>query len=278
MGRAVGLALAERGDRVVAVSRGKAELPFSAEMISWEDLGSVGEVDAVVHLAGENVGQRWTEATKRKILESRVTTAQKLRAGLKKAPPVFVSASGIGYFGDRGDEVLVEESSPGRDFLAEVCVAWERAALAFQTRGSRVVILRFGLVMGAGGGALAKMSLPFRLGLGGRLGDGQQWAPWVHLDDVVALILRAIDDGKMENIYNAVAPELVRNDEFSRQLAKAFGKRTFLPVPAFALKAALGEMSSALLGGQRAQPKRLADLGFSYKYPKLFAALRASVE
>lgn len=269
VGRTLGAALAARGDSVIAVSRG-GDLPFT--MVSWEKLSTVGEADAVVHLAGESVAQRWTAEAKKRIVSSRVETLGRLAA---VRAPVLVSASAIGYYGDRGDEWLEESSPPGSDFLAGVCAEWEKAARALPA--SRTAILRLGMVLGQGGGALAKMIPPFRLGAGGRIGDGRQWVSWIQAEDLVQIFLRAIDDPAWQGVYNAVAPEPVRNAELADALAATLGTKARLPAPAFALRLALGEMAEMLLASQRVSAKRLLTSGFTFRYSKVFEALRASV-
>jgi uncharacterized protein (TIGR01777 family) len=283
VGRALGAALAARGDAVIAVTRhgdaAKAGVPFAAEVASWEGLPALRHVDALVHLAGEPVAQRWTAAAKDRIVSSRLEGARLLLEAATRfegrRPEVLVSASGIGYYGDRGDEPLDEGSSPGTGFLAQTCVAWERAAQDGPPVVPRVAIHRLGMVLGKGGGALAKMAPPFRLGLGGRIGSGRQWVSWVHLDDLVAQLLGSIDDPSRKGVYNAVAPEPVRNAEFTEALARALGRRARFPVPAPALRLAFGEMAGMLLEGQRVAPGRLAAEGFVFRYPRVFEALRA---
>lgn len=258
VGKAVAKALVARGDTVIPVTR-EWTLP--------------AEADCVVHLAGENVAQRWTGETKRKIIESRVGGLEKLR---RVKTGVLISASAVGYYGDRGDELLDETAAPGGDFLAEVCVEWEKAALA--SGAPRTVVLRFGLVVGKGGGALERIVPPFRMGVGGRIGSGKQWMSWIQLDDLVALILRAIDEGGMKGIYNAVSPGAVRNEEMTQEIAATLGVKPRLPVPKFALRVAFGEMAGMLLGSQHVVPERLESEGFSFRYPSIIEALRVSIE
>jgi uncharacterized protein (TIGR01777 family) len=279
VGHALGTALGDRGDFVIALSRGADQkLPFAKGTITWDQLPAVRDVDAIVHLAGENVAQRWTSRAKERIVSSRVGGLAKITDAVQRfqgrKPTVLVSASATGYYGDRGDEMLPEEAHAGIDFLATTCVQWEKAALAVGL--PRTVILRFGMVLGRGG-ALEKMATPFRLGVGGRLGSGEQWVSWIHLKDLVALLVRAIDREQMNGVYNAVSPEPVRNAEFSTALAGVFGKSAPIPVPAAVLRLGLGDMSSMLLGGQRVVPRRLVQDGFHFQYPKISEALRAVV-
>jgi uncharacterized protein len=250
--------------------------PYSARPLS--DPSPLQGVTAVVHLAGANVsGKRWSKAYKQEILDSRVKPTRALvalLAGLPKPPDVLVCASAVGIYGDRGDEELSEESSPGSGFLAEVCLAWEAAAQAARDAGIRVVHLRFGVVLAAHGGALKKMLPIFRTGLGGPLGDGRQWMSWVALEDVVAAIQFALQAPQAEGPVNVVAPEVVTNLVFTRALGKAVQRPTIVRAPAFALKLAFGEMADAtLLASQRVVRSRLTEQGFSFAFPRLDSAL-----
>jgi uncharacterized protein (TIGR01777 family) len=230
---------------------------------------------AVVHLAGEPVAQRWTRSARDRILKSRVEGTKSLVKALSEhPPPVLISASAIGYYGSRGDEILTEASKPGTDFLAQVVIAWEREARFAEQLGVRVVPLRFGVVLGRGGGALKKMLLPFRLGLGGRLGSGKQWMSWIHLDDLIALIGFAIESAHCKGVMNAVAPHPVTNAEFTHDLARALHRPAVFPVPEFALKLLYGEMSQVILGSQRVTPNAALQAGFEFRFPDLGRALR----
>jgi uncharacterized protein len=249
---------------------------------------SFSACDAVVHLAGEPVAQRWTASAKKKILESRVAgTREVVRtlAGLVLKPSVLVSASGVGYYGSRGDEILAEDAGPGADFVGEVSVAWEREAFEAEKAGIRVVCPRIGVVLGPDGGALQKMLPPFNLGIGGRIGSGAQWMSWVHIDDLVKLIGFALSgvsnpSGVSNNValsgpLNAVAPNPVTNAGVTRELARALHRPAILPVPEFVLKLMFGEMASMLLGGQRVIPQAALAAGFQFRYPELGSALAA---
>jgi uncharacterized protein (TIGR01777 family) len=242
------------------------------------DVSALEGIDAVVHLAGENIAARWTATQKAKIRDSRVRGTQLLcetLARLSSPPQVLVSASAIGYYGDRGEEILTEESPPGRGFLPEVCRAWEAATEAAKQRGMRVVILRLGMVLSAAGGALAKMLPPFRLGLGGMVGSGRQYMSWIALDDVVGTIQHAIVTDALQGPTNAVAPQAVTNQEFTRTLGKALGRPTLLPLPAFAARLMFGEMADELLlASTRVQPTKLLGSGYRFRYPELEDALR----
>jgi uncharacterized protein (TIGR01777 family) len=236
-------------------------------------------VEAIFHLAGESVGEgRWTAKKKWRIRESRVAGTQHLVAALKtldKRPPVLVSASAVGFYGSRGVQVLDETTSPGNDFLSEVCQAWEAASQAAKPLGVRVVNPRLGVVLGDGGGALAKMLLPFKLGAGGRLGNGNQWMPWVHVDDVVGLMLHAVKHAEIEGPINAVSPNPVTNREFTRILAAALHRPAIFPAPAFGLKLLLGEFADVLLGSQRVVPRVAERTGYTFHFADLAAALQA---
>jgi uncharacterized protein len=230
---------------------------------------------AVVHLAGEPVAQRWTASARDRILNSRIQGTRSLVAGLRKHPPaVLVSASAVGYYGSRGDEILTEDSPPSSDFLGQVARGWEQEARAAEQFGVRVVTPRIGVVLGRGGGALAQMLLPFRLGVGGRLGAGNQWMSWIALDDLVSLIEFAITDAALRGPVNAVAPNPVTNAVFTRELAAVLHRPAIFPVPAFALKILFGEMSQILLGGQRAIPQAALRAGFQFRFVELSEALR----
>jgi hypothetical protein len=231
--------------------------------------------DAVVHLAGEPVAQRWTAAAKERIMNSRVQGTRTLVAALRQQPPaVLISASAIGYYGSRGDEILTEDSLPGSDYLAQVTVAWEQEARLAEPFGVRVVTPRIGVVLGRGGGALPKMALPFRFGVGGRLGDGKQWASWIHLDDLIALIEFSIATTALRGAVNAVAPNPVTNADFTRELAAALHRPAIFPVPAAALKLLLGEMSQVVLGSQRVIPQAALGAGFQFRFTKAGEALQ----
>ena len=230
--------------------------------------------DAIVHLAGEPVAQRWTRTAKQKILDSREKGTRLLVEAMRQSPPgVLVSASAVGYYGSRGDEVLTERSSPGNDFLADVCIAWEREALAAEKLGVRVATLRIGMVLGAAGGALAKMLTPFRLGLGGRIGSGRQWMAWIHLKDLCNLILFALSERGVSGALNAASPNPVTNADFTHALARALHRPAVLPVPSAALKLLFGEMSGVLLASQRVVPEATLRAGFAFQHADIGEAL-----
>lgn len=236
-------------------------------------------IEAVVHLAGENIAEgRWTSEKKRAILESRVNGTVLLSetlATLKRPPAVFLSASAIGYYGNRGDELLTETSAPGSDFLAHVCQEWEKATTPAAEQGIRTVLARFGIILAEKGGALAKMLTPFQMGIGGRIGDGKQWMSWIALDDVVSAIQFMLHDQFVNGPVNFVAPNPVRNADFTKALGSVLARPTFLPVPAFGVRLAFGEMADALLlASQKVEPAVLKARGFAFSWPRLELTLK----
>jgi uncharacterized protein (TIGR01777 family) len=239
----------------------------------WED------VEAVIHLAGEPVAAaRWTDEQKRRIRDSRVKGSRNLVAGMRstpRPPKVFVSASAVGFYGDRGDEILNESSAPGPGFLGEVCLDWETEAAHARELGVRPAFVRTGVALSPSGGALEKMLLPFKLGLGGRLGDGRQWFPWIHIEDVVGIFLHALTSPAVDGPINGVAPGIVTNEEFTRELAAVLNRPAFFPVPQFALRALMGEMAEVVTASQRVVPQVALDTGYRFKYPNLRPALES---
>ncbi len=237
-------------------------------------------VDAVVHLAGASIASgRWTESRKRLLRTSRVDATRHLVNGLERLarpPKVFVAASAIGYYGNRGDELLTEASEPGNDFLALLARDWEAESQRAEQRGIRTVRLRFGVILSARGGALPQMMLPFKMGVGGRLGTGEQWISWISLPDVVRLARHALENSELGGAVNAVAPSPVRNEEFTRIIARVLRRPALFPAPAFALRLALGEMADALLlASQRVIPARMQAQNYGFLHPELETALRA---
>lgn len=233
--------------------------------------------DAVIHLAGEPVAQRWNADVKRRIRSSREQGTQalvKALAALPRKPGVLVSASAIGYYGDRDNEVLSEQAEPGIGFLPEVCVEWERSAHVADAHGIRVVCMRIGIVLDAKGGALAKMLPPFRLGLGGPIAGGQAWMSWIHVEDLARLFAWAVEDPRVRGPVNAVSPGAVRNADFTHGLAGASHRPAIFPVPALALKLLYGEMASVVLGSQHVIPEVAGQSGFQFAWPELNPALR----
>ena len=276
--------LLEAGHRVHVLGRArKAELPAEVAFSAWDAMKgpppeeSVAGADAVIHLAGEPVAQRWSDVVKRRIMDSRRLGTKHLVQALAHAgerPKVMVSASASGYYGDRGDEVLVETSDPGAGFLPEVCIEWEKQAWGAATLGIRVAMIRIGIVLGKEGGALAQMLPPFKLGVAGKLGSGEQWMSWIHVDDLIGLILFAVEQDRVSGAVNGVAPGAVRNAEFTRDLAEAVHRPAIIPVPRFALKLLFGEMGDIVLASQHIMPMVAESAGFKFRYPELPGALR----
>jgi uncharacterized protein len=241
------------------------------------------EIDAVINLAGASIaGGRWTAERKAELRSSRIDNTRALVSALakmKKRPRVLISASAIGYYGNRGDELLTENSEAGRGFLAELAKEWEFEAERAEEFGLRVVRLRFGIILAKDGGALPQMMLPFKFGAGGRLGSGRQWMSWITLADVVRIVRRAMDDEAMKGAVNVVAPGAMRNAEFTKVLAKVMHRPSFFVAPAFALRMAMGEMADALLlGGQRVAPQKLRDSGYEFLHANLVEALTAVLQ
>jgi uncharacterized protein (TIGR01777 family) len=286
----IGRRLLARLERPVVLSRdaARAEKQFEAfgvRTAPWQPQGGLPPADAFVgvdvvfHLAGDPVAEgRWTAAKRASIRDSRVVGTRNLVAALRALavkPRVLISGSAVGYYGDRGDEELDEQSPPGNDFLASVCVEWEREAMAAREFGIRVVCLRSGIVLGPGGGALAKMLTPFKMGMGGPLGSGNQYMPWVHIDDLVELMLFAARNENISGPLNGVAPNPVTNREFTKILGRVLGRPTVMPaVPAFVLRTMVGDMGDMLLGSQRVVPRAALDAGFAFRFRELEPALR----
>jgi uncharacterized protein (TIGR01777 family) len=251
---------------------GVSAAPWDAQSLgAWASL--VDGAAAVVHLAGEPaVGQRFTDAVKQRILDSRVKSGEALVQAIERAqkrPSVLVSASGVGYYGPRGDEPCDETTPAGDDFLARVCIAWEGAVRRAESLGVRVAIARLGVVLGPGGGALPVMARPFKLFAGGKLGDGRQFFSWVHLEDAVAVLERCLSDVNASGPFNVASPQAVPQADFAEALGRALHRPAWLPAPAFALKLMFGEGSGPILTGQRAVPKRLEAIGFQFRHPGL---------
>jgi uncharacterized protein len=284
VGTALVSALTARGDEVVRLVRSAAK-NASKELISWNpeagqiDAAALDGMEAVVHLAGENIAAgRWTAQRKARIRSSRVDGTRLLCEALARAPrrpATLVCASAIGFYGSRGDEILTEKSSSGNDFLAEVCRDWEAACEPARAAGIRVVSLRMGMVLSASGGALQKMLLPFKLGLGGILGNGKQYMSWIELDDLCAAIAHLITDSSQAGPVNGVSPQPVTNHEFTKTMGRVLRRPTILPMPAFAARLAFGEMADALLlSSARVLPEKLQASGFRFGQPALEGALR----
>ncbi|MCK6481385.1 MAG: TIGR01777 family oxidoreductase [Planctomycetes bacterium] len=266
-------------------ARARAALP-GAEPFPWDAEGgpppaeAFEGVEAVLHLAGDPVAEgRWNPEKKARIRDSRVKGTRHLVEALRalpRRPRVLVAASAVGFYGDRGDEVLAEDAAPGADFLASVCRDWEEMARGAEALGVRTVMLRIGVVLGRGG-ALRRMLLPFRLGLGGPLGDGRQWMPWIHVEDVVGLLLHAAREEGMRGPVNAAAPGACTNREFTRALGRVLRRPAILPAPRFGLRLAFGEFADILFASTRAVPRAALAAGYSFRHPEVEGALRASV-
>jgi uncharacterized protein len=280
IGAALLPSLKARGYSVTRLVRGAATGP---DQVTWNPTqplspDSVSGFDAVIHLAGESIVGRWSEARKRRILDSRTQGTRHLAEAVAKTarrPDVFISASAVGYYGNRGDEILREDSPSGEGFAAEICRQWEAAAQPAAAAGIRIVQMRLGVVMSADGGALKKMLLPFRLGLGGRLGDGRQWWSWVAVDDVVGAIQHVLDNDSLKGPVNTAAPKQVTNAEFTRTLAGVLNRPAIFPMPAFAVRLVFGQMGDELfLASQRVEPAKLTASGYQFKHPELRKALQ----
>jgi uncharacterized protein (TIGR01777 family) len=267
-------------------ARARSVLGEDVEAHSWEMLSAPAPAaalegrDAVVNLAGEPVSQRWSETAKQAIRASRVTGTENLIAGLRaleRRPRALLAASAVGYYGARGSEPLDEEAPPGRDFLAEVCVEWERAAEQASALGMRVALIRTGVVLDGEGGALEKMLPPFRLGVGGPIAGGRQFLPWIHVEDVVGIYRAALEDERWSGAVNATAPAPVTNRDFSHALGRALHRPAALPVPGFALQALYGEMAQIITGGARVVPAKPLMLAYAFRHAELDEALRSAL-
>ena len=286
LGKAIALRLEGRGNRVLRLVRRRAE---GADELSWDPAGAgIAEpqrlegLTAAVHLSGANVAsRRWTAAFKREMVESRVQSTRVLSetlAGLKQPPKVLATASAVGFYGDRGDEVLDEDSAAGDGYFPELCQAWENAARPAAEAGIRVVHPRFGMVLGRDGGAMKRLAPLFRLGLGGRLGSGRQWMSWIAEEDAAAAVVFVLENAALSGAVNVVSPEPVTNAAFTEELGRAVHRPAILPAPAFALRLAFGAMADeALLASERVLPRRLTEAGFAFAYPTLPQALVAAL-
>ncbi|MCO6512801.1 MAG: TIGR01777 family oxidoreductase [Aridibacter famidurans] len=287
IGSALVPALEGNGHEVLCVSRSEHD---EDKFVRWDPYEGFPEseaarlegVDAVVHLAGESIGEYWTEEKKKKLRKSRVEGTRTLVEALSKLerpPRVFVSASAVGFYGSRGDEEIGDDSSPGEGFLAELSKDWEAESMKAAEFGSRVVIPRFGIVLSKEGGALAKMITPFSFGLGGTVGEGSQWMSWIALPDLVRMIQFLINNDRITGALNATAPNPVTNEEFTNVLGKVLKRPTIIPVPGFGVKLLFGEMGERLLlEGARVLPEKLLEAGFKFDYPDLEGALKQALD
>lgn len=290
IGSALADALLARGDQVVGLSRAPERARKARPRVDWHSWSPTLErppeaalegVDGVVNLVGEPINQRWTERAKERILASRATATRNLVGAILAAgepPRVLVSQSAVGYYGDRGDAIVDESAPAGTSFDARVCVAWEAAAREIADSGIRLVVVRTGLVLDRRGGLLKQLLTPFRLGLGGPIAGGDQYMPWIHLDDEVGILLWALDNAEVSGEINATAPEPATNEELAKALGRTLGRPAVVPVPKLALRALLGgELAETAAGGVRAVPRRALDLGYEFRHPELDEALRAAL-
>lgn len=282
IGRALTQSLTRQGHDVTVLSRNinaveKMAVPSVKALNNLDQLKPEDSYQIIINLAGAPIfDARWSDARKQTIRDSRINLTQQLvncMAAMTVKPELLISGSAIGYYGDQGDAVLTEQSTTRTDFSQQLCVDWENEAKIAEQFGVRICLIRTGLVLGDGGGLLQRMLLPFKLGLGGRLGNGQQWMSWIHREDWIAIALRMITDLSMQGAYNATAPNPVTNNEFTRALAQGLKRPALLPVPACLLKMLLGEMSGLVLGSQRVVPERLLAEGFTFQYTDLSSAL-----
>ena len=284
IGSAISRSLAENGHSISRLIRPQTRVDIAAVDVRWNpkandfDAQSAEGADAVIHLAGASIGEgRWTASRKKLLRESRVDATRQLvasLAALSRKPKIFLSASAVGYYGDRGDEKLTDHSGPGADFLAQICRDWEREALRAADFGARVAILRFGIVLSTRGGALPRMLLPIKMFVGGKIGTGKQWMSWVTLADVTGMLRFALENDSVRGPLNAVSPNPTRNVDFIKDAAQVLHRPAIFPAPAFALRLALGEMADALLlSSQRVLPDRVQALGYAFIDPDLGPAL-----
>jgi uncharacterized protein (TIGR01777 family) len=293
IGKALVAELHQRGAEITVLSRNpsRTQTLDGVQAMRWDPMSepapqaALSGADAVVHLAGENVAQRWTERAKQAILESRVTGTRNLLAGLEaidrseigQRPRTLISGSAVGYYGPRGEEPLDEDAPPGSDFLSETCVAWEAEAQSAAALGMRVVLVRTGVVLNRDGGALKKMLPPFQLGVGGPVAGGEQYMSWIHRDDLVGMIGAALADERWSGPINGTAPEPVTNREFSHALGRALHRPSLLPVPGFALGLLYGEMAEIVTTGARVMPAKPLVLGYDFRHPELDEALSSAL-
>ena len=285
IGRHLSPFLLQKGHEVVVLTRSR-NLPSKssgAEMVQWDGrtigpwIRSLDGAAAVVNLAGENIGaKRWSAARKAEIIDSRIGPTSAIVDGIKEVtlkPQVLVNISAVGFYGERGDEEVTEQAEKRKGFLADTVDRWEDAARKVERLGVRLVILRNGVVLGRSGGALPRMVIPFRIFIGGPIGSGRQWFPWIHMDDLLEIIWLSIHHESVKGVFNAVSPGLMTMGDVSKTIGKTLHRPSWIPVPAFILRLMLGEMSDMILGSQKVLPARLAEVGFRFRYPTLGPAL-----
>lgn len=271
--------LTEKGNNITVLTRNKNKISRNIKAISnVNEIKNSDKIDVIINLAGAPIAKRWSKAYKQELIDSRVNTTKdiiSLIERLKDKPEVLISASAIGYYGSQGDKTLDENSTPVDEFTYQLCKKWESEALEAEKHGIRVCITRLGVVLGRNGGALKQMLPAFKLGLGGRLGDGNQYFSWVHINDVVSAFSFLIENQNEKGVYNLTAPHPVTNNDFTKALGKSIGRPTIFPMPAFIVKLLFGEMGETLLlKGQRVLPKKLQKNGFQFQYPKIENALQ----
>lgn len=288
LGRSIVRTLLDAGHHVVVLSRSpeaaRNSLPPAVAVEHWDGATTQGwghhvdGADAILNFAGASIGEgRWTARRKEKIVKSRLDAGRAIGEAIRQAsakPAVLISASGVGYYGNVPEGEVAEDGPPGNDFLARVCIRWEAAAAEAGKYGVRVAMFRMAVVLGDDGGVLSRMSVPFRLFIGGPLGSGRQWFPWIHRDDVVGAVVHVLAHRDLSGPINVAAPETVTMEQFCSAIGTAMGRPSWARVPAFLLRALLGEMSITVLGGQRVIPRKLLESGFAFKYPGLIGALR----
>ncbi len=288
IGRKLTAQLISRGDEVIIftrdVNKAKSIFPKAFKFVEWnyqtpeQWQNEINATDAIVHLAGVNLfSKRWNDNFKKVILESRRLSTKNIVEAIKASdikPSVLVSASGVGFYGDGGEKILTEDAPKGNDFLADVCEVWENETSKAEQSGVRSVRIRTGIVLSPDDGALKQMLLPFKLFVGGPLGSGKQWFPWLHIDDIVGIYLFAIDNKNVTGIFNAASPGIVRMKEFASTLGKVLHRPSIFPVPKFALKIAVGEASSAVTASQRVEAKKIIEFGYKFRFEKLEEALK----
>ncbi len=287
IGLALQNALKSKGYQVITATRHK---PENDDQIFWntetgfrsEDFPRLESLEAVINLSGENIAQRWNDEIKKRIRQSRVRTTRTLVETFSKLsvkPKVFISASAIGFYGSRGNEILTEASAAGDNFLADICVEWENEAEKAEKLGIRTVLVRTGIVLSKNGGALAQMLTPYKLGVGGTVGSGEQYMSWIALEDEIGIFLYALENQSVRGAINAAAPHPATNYEFTKTLGEVLNRPTILPIPEFAVNLLFGEMGNAmLLGSMRVVPKKLEDSGYQFQFPHLKTALEEAIK